>query len=500
MKIAIVGAGLSGSNVLKGLITHPNFDAGDEIDVFEYREVLGAGLPYHPTDDESIMLNTAPDVMSVDLDNPNDFEEWLDANYEEPYNFEQLVSRPKYGKYLLERFAPFYNHKQVHHIQSTVEDLLVLDAETQEPASETSSGQYVYRVKTNAGWEDTIYDAVFFSVGHPAYNDFYDLKDEKNFIHNPYPMNEKLIEFENSDKVAVIGTGATGIDLMRFFFTNYNLEKPLAFYDVKEPFFCVNIPFEKEEATYSLTKEWVDREKEKHGGFIPLAFMLDTVKADLANEDADTMAVYNRYKARTLEVYRHAFETKDQELAAVQKYASQMVGNLPHLYNALNGEDRDTYMKDYHEIMTFFKAKVPYNSYKWLFDLVDAGKLEAYSGLEDVDVLEGGRFKVTTDVQSDEVDILVNATGFNSNLARLAKDSTLIHNLYNQRIILPHVEGKFVLVDWPHCRVMNQRFGVMDNLFFLGLLIGGTQHENNDGGQTIEQANFTAKTFMDQRK
>ena len=53
----------------------------------------------------------------------------------------------------------------------------------------------------------------------------------------------------------------------------------------------------------------------------------------------------------------------------------------------------------------------------------------------------------------------MNATGFNSNLVRLAKDSTLIHNLYNQRIILPHVEGKFVLVDWPQAQIINQKFG-----------------------------------------
>ena len=149
--------------------------------------------------------------------------------------------------------------------------------------------------------------------------------------------------------------------------------------------------------------------------------------------------------------------------------------------------------------MNFFKSKVPYKSYKWLFELMDAGKLKAYSGLEDVESLADGRFKVTAGDQIDEVDILINATGFNSNLQRLAKDSMLIKNLYNRRIILPQVEGNFVLIDWPYCHVINQTYGVMDNLFFLGLLIGGTQHENNDGGQTIDQAVFTATHFMDQR-
>ena len=64
---------------------------------------------------------------------------------------------------------------------------------------------------------------------------------------------------------------------------------------------------------------------------------------------------------------------------------------------------------------------------------------------------------------------------------------------------MPHVNCKFILVDWPQCRVMNQHYGRMDNLFFLGLLIGGTQHENNDAGQTILQARIVAKQFMDNR-
>ena len=75
MDIAIVGAGISGSNVLKSLITHPNFQADDLIDVYEPRQSLGSGLPYEPTDDESIMLNTSSDVLSVDENNELDFTE-----------------------------------------------------------------------------------------------------------------------------------------------------------------------------------------------------------------------------------------------------------------------------------------------------------------------------------------------------------------------------------------------------------------------------------------
>lgn len=499
MKIAIVGAGLSGSNVLRALMTHPKFQAEDEIDVFESRDVLGSGLPYHPSDDESIMLNISPAVMSVDLENANDFVEWLEENYEEPTNFEHLVSRPKYGRYLIERFAPFYQHEQVRHIQETVEDVQTFDAVTGEEVYQGTGRELVYRLKTNRGWQKARYDAVFFAIGHPAYNDFYHLKDKEHFIHNPYPMNEKLMTLDENARIAVLGSGATGVDIMRFLFINYDLKNPLTFYDVKEPFHSISIPYDKENFTYSISMDWIEEQKDQHDGFIPLQVILGTIQKDLRKEDADVMAVYNRYKADTFEVYRKASATKDQELAAVQKYASKTVRFLPHLYNALSGKDQDIYMDKYYNIMQFFKSRVPYLSYQWLFDSLDSGQLVAKNGLHNVQGLDNGRFKITTQEDQAEVDVLINATGFNNHLKSLAKDNPLIANLYDKRIILPHVNGRFILINWPECRVINQRFGVMKNLFFLGLLIGGTQHENNDAGQAIEQANFTAKAFMDKR-
>lgn len=240
MKLAVVGAGVSGANIVRTLLNHPNFTTNDTIDVFEPREELGPGMPYLTTDDESIMLNLSPDKLSVDFSNPLDFTEWLEKNYEEPRNFENLVSRPQYGKYLQERLAPYFEHKQVHHIQEEVEDLHVIEGQD----------HFLYDIQTSGAWSETSYDAVFLSIGHPPYNNFYDLIGKENYIHNPYPMNETLMELDPSKKIGIIGSGATGVDLMRFFDTHYTLEEPLTYYDIKEPFHFVKIPYEKKSLTF----------------------------------------------------------------------------------------------------------------------------------------------------------------------------------------------------------------------------------------------------------
>src|SRR5699024_42391 len=101
MKIAVIGGGLSGATIIKTLLNHQHFKTTDQIDVFEKREHLGVGLAYD-YDDSSVMLNVEPDLLSVHPDNPNDFIDWLKKTYKQPKNFEHLVSRPRYGRYLVE--------------------------------------------------------------------------------------------------------------------------------------------------------------------------------------------------------------------------------------------------------------------------------------------------------------------------------------------------------------------------------------------------------------
>jgi len=227
--------------------------------------------------------------------------------------------------------------------------------------------------------------------------------------------------------------------------------------------------------------------------------MFDLFKKDMVEENVDVKKVYDKYKANNLEAIRSAFESHDQDLAAIHQYSGRLVAYLPHLYNALSGEDRDKYLNKYHHKLLFFKARVPNKTFKWLFELVDAGKLKGVSNTENIVANDDATFTIIKENGKREAaDILINASGFDANLSRVAEQSPLIKNLYDRKIIIPQMEGKFVLVDWPQLHVVNQRYGTMNNLFFTGLLVGGTQHENNDAGLTTEHGTYIAKAFMNQ--
>lgn len=497
MKIAIIGGGIAGSSVLQTIIDHPKFQKEDQIDLFEPREKIGPGFPYS-SNNQSAMLNISPDSLSMIDEKPLDFTHWLAENYEEATNFENLVSRPKYGKYLAERFKKYANHEQVNHFQTEVEDIEVFDAKTKEKLLESKDGNYVYRLKTDENWREDFYDAVFLALGHPDYADYYQLKGKEGYISNPYPMEEKLQSFNKEDQIGIIGAGATGIDLMRFFASHYDLENTLSFFVQDQGFYFADIPYEGDDFQFSFSMDWIEKEKAKNNGIIPFNVILSTLIFDIETAGVDIIKVYAKYKKGDLETIRKAVESKDQELALIHAYHSRLIAFLPHLYNSLSGQDKELYLKDFHKKLIFFKSRVPFESFKWLFKLLDEDKLEIIYGLNEIKENEDQGFTAFAD-EIREVDYLVNATGFDSRLSEVSKSMKLVDRLYHKNMILPQHNGRFVLVDWPQAQVVNQKFGLMNNLFFSGLLIGGTQHENNDAQLTHQLASRSANYFMDQR-
>ena len=99
MKIAIIGCGVTGSNILRHILDHKNFRSEDKIYIFEKRDLLGPGVPYEK-DTPVKMLNVGPRLMSMDRENDDDLKEWLDKNVENPINFEGLISREDYALYI----------------------------------------------------------------------------------------------------------------------------------------------------------------------------------------------------------------------------------------------------------------------------------------------------------------------------------------------------------------------------------------------------------------
>lgn len=478
MKIAIVGAGLSGASVLKTIINHENFNESFSIDVYEKRDRLGVGLAYD-SDDDVVMLNVDPEGLSLDQDNPNDFVEWLNENYEQPKNFEGLVSRPRFGNYIESHFKPYFDHPQVHSYIDEVTDLHPVENK--------------YKLSTTEGTKDTIYDAVFLALGHPDYADYYNLKGTTNYIHNPYPMNEKLSQIPRDAKVGIIGSGATGMDLVRYFNLVHHLDTPPTFYVRNEPFYFAHIPYKGDAITFSISDTWIN--KNSIEGLIPFNKILNTIKGDLSSDRIKLSEVYKRYPNNSIEMVRDALRIDDQELAHVQLYFSKLIQFLPELYNRLTLQDKNLYHDKYYNKMILFKSLIPNLSYKWLLELLDSDEVRVVSGLKDIKPDKKSTFEIQA-LDHNNVDVLINATGFNISFDCISKTSYLMDNLYNKNISLAPLSGKGTIVSWPYSSILNRSHNTEPNLFLLGNLINNVHHENNDAKLIIKHATCSTEWWM----
>src|SRR5699024_2506614 len=109
--------------------------------------------------------------MSIEKGNPFDFNNWLNENEKKISNFEKMTPREYYGEYLEDRFSKYFNHKNVSRVNEEVIDIEV-------------SNENTFSIKTD---KQTIenFDNVFLTIGHPKYNDFYNLEGKDKYQNNP---------------------------------------------------------------------------------------------------------------------------------------------------------------------------------------------------------------------------------------------------------------------------------------------------------------------------
>src|SRR5699024_5704878 len=109
------------------------------------------------------------------------------------------------------------------------------------------------------------FDAVHLCIGHLAYKDPYGLKDHPHFIHQPFPVQEKMTEIPHDKTVGVLGTGLTAIDLFRYM----QYKRPdlkVSFYSRSGTFKSVAGKHAKWKYHY-FTKENIARKRAEGNGF-----------------------------------------------------------------------------------------------------------------------------------------------------------------------------------------------------------------------------------------
>ncbi|MGX7072287.1 FAD/NAD(P)-binding protein [Helcococcus kunzii] len=481
MKIAIIGAGLAGSNLLKSILEHKNYD-NEQIYIFEKNERFGPGEPYK-CDTKYRLLNTSNYSMSIEKGNPFDFNNWLNENEKKISNFEKMTPREYYGEYLEDRFSKYLNHKNVIRVNEEVIDIEV-------------SNENTFSIKTD---KQTIenFDNVFLTIGHPKYNDFYNLEGKDKYQNNPYPLSEKLDSITSKDRVGIIGAGASSIDIFRYLMQEKKMETPIYFFVRESIFHQPSIPNEIDNNfTFSFSDEWISKNSDKNG-FIKLDTIINQVKEDLLNENIDFMKYYNQVKEKTVENYKKLLKEKSVEITLISKYFIRIATFFSTLYASLTINDQKRYMKKYDKMLEPFYNVTPYETSKWIIECVEKGKVIFEKNLDEIEI-KNGKFIAKGD-NDIEVDYLLNATGFNFNLEENTEENTLLKNLYNKKMIQPDDEGKFINVTAPNLNILSKKYGELKNFYVIGMWAYGVLIRANSADIIIRSTRAVADRFMGEK-
>ncbi|WP_277631137.1 FAD/NAD(P)-binding protein [Atopococcus tabaci] len=486
MKIAIVGFGVSGAALLMSLNIAGKLDGDTQVDIFDPNNEPASGLAYGK-DANHLFVNAFPTAMSLNPENKYEFSNWLEFHYPEYDSRADLVPRTVFGEYAHERLTYLLEKENISHYKKEIADAVVL-----KEATSTS-----YLLEDLNGEQYGAYDYLFLAVGNPPYNDFYDLNGLENYIHNPYPVVEKLNGIEQDTKVAIIGSSLTAFDLVNYLSHEKDLQHPIGIFTVVPSFNSLRVPpYQGAALTYSLDRNWIEKEALEHKGVVPLDRIIDAIQQDLKANNIHLAAIREKYDPSDLEGTYHTYVNQEHpELSKLQAYIARLSEHLGDLYMSLSKEDQRRYHLDYAPLFNHYLVRLAPDAVANMYQLWKQEQLFVVPDL--IDVNKNDTFVLKSKSGGTyEADVVINASGFAFNTDRIGDNNPLLKNLLDKGFLLDK-DKRGVLVTWPECQVISQRYGQLDTCFFIGPWISNTHYGNNNVKALVEKAHEIVQKYMD---
>ncbi|MCK1976984.1 FAD/NAD(P)-binding protein [Jeotgalicoccus huakuii] len=443
-RIAIIGTGVAGTSLVKFFVSDERFNENYVIDLYDGKKTMGRGYAYQH-DDENLIVNLPAELMSLTSDQ-GDYIKWLENN---KYEAESYTSRSLYGEYIHSTLMNFvHRHQNINTVESLVEDISF------------ESDENIYTVYADGAASK--YDAIFLTNGEMSYSDPYELKGEKNFIYNPYPIEDVLNNVKG--RIGIIGSGLSAIDCFRYLLKNGHSKVTVLSRSGELP--SVRGTY------YELSGEYFTIENamsDKKHGLIPLDRIIELFRKELRAHGIQEELLTRKTDRPEIDL-KFDLEHPD-EVGKIQYLISSLEDTFKVLYKYLSRKDKTRFMEEYHELIQSNHSPMPPHGAKQILEWIDKGRLEFLDDMESVEVND--EFLVGfEDKKQEPFDVLINATG---PVSDIRKDNTLlIKNLYNRMLVEPDEFGG-LLIDKYH-RVISPRYGTMYNFYTIGALTVGSDY------------------------
>ncbi|TDM35128.1 FAD/NAD(P)-binding protein [Macrococcoides canis] len=480
MRIAIIGAGVGGVSVLKYLQKEKKLKA--EITVFDDKKYMGNGRAFQ-YDDPELLMNYPGNLISMKPNKQHDFIDWIqksdvdkEVHLDEAENASgnQYYSRQLFGKYMQEHFEKFANKKNVSIITDHARNVEFIGQE--------------YIVSTQD--EKYYFDAVFLSPGQFGPMDPYQLEGTPGYYKWPYPLHN--IEIEPNKDYAVIGTGLSSVDIVRYFIAHSTNKLALISRDGK----VQSVRGKMQEVKFkSITHKKLEKIKAEHQGYIPLEELVNRFKKefDRLGIDLEKLRINRSNPVRALN-----FDlSHPEEVGLMQSVVLEIVHIASYIWPFMTREDKAVYRRQYAPILADYANPMPEGTAEELLEALLSGRVEIYSGITDIEY-KYNKFRIHMKDKELRVHYVFNATG----PAKAYKDATelnpLIENLVNQELLIEHPDGGFYVT--PIDNQVIGKHGVMQTFFMLGQKTSGVNYLDNGIMELIDEARRTVRVLAEQQE
>ena len=486
--VAVIGMGVSGAGVLlayqKALPQHP--EAQIEITCFDVPASFGRGKPFREQS-EHALNNSRSHTISYDYAHEEDFVEWLQ---EQGLAVPEYASRRLCGDYLHDRTQALVKNLQAQVIEKRVEALDWLqDLQQWQVQVTQSDGEAAFYY----------YDRVHLCCGELPSADFYHLKGQTHYIHEPYPL-QQFSEHgpQAGDRVAVIGTGLSALDVYKYLYDECGIRE-LELFSRSNYFPTVRGQEDQAYACQHLTKANTQQLMAQQNGNFTLANFEQMLSKELAEVGIEFQLFKERFFQPGIKGVLVSYHNPDL-VTLMQHVMLQASTILTEAWPAMNEPDRHEFNETYHKLLVNLRNPMPNDSAVELLKGVKQSEIRVLAGVAEIEVLEpspagvGPYFALRGEGLEVAVDWVVNATGMDMSL-RDVSECPLLQQLLDQRMVQVDSAGGLSL-NFETLNLLSPRFGEWPSLHGHGVLVGGAIYQNNSTFKIQAQAHRLVKRLL----
>lgn len=469
MEVAIIGGGLAGYQILKGLL---NDKRKKEINItlFDDKDTFGRGIAFQK-DDKALLLNYPSNFISLKKDDHKDFYNWVKKNKsiadinEEKKNSQDeegniYFSRQLFGQYLTDYYKPLISKKRVNVVKQLAKSCRLVNGKWEVIANETY-----------------IFDYVFLAPGPMPSTDFYNLSDTSGYIAPTYPLS--TIPVESNKSYAIIGTGLSAIDCIRFL--NDRKIKVIAA-SRKGVLPSVRGKMKSFDLKY-FTEDKMIKIRKKNNNVIPLEKVVHLFKKECDYQGIDYMYWTKVKRNNTVQAMKFDLNHHDS-IGDMHSILYDMSQLSYAIWPYLTLEDQEYYNHHYKPLIETYSNPMPEPTATELITEIMRGTVQIKGGIKSIDY-KYRKYRLTyEDGSEDRVHYVINATGPSMSIE--GSNNLLLSQLLKEHYLMEHPSGGIVVVPYTN-DVISPLYGVL-NMVAVGQITSGVNYANNGITELLMEA------------